>query len=94
MSQPGWRDLWPDARTTFWVYSACAVALGVGASSLETAGMDKTWILVLVVVLVLPAHYGLYVIRKRVSRDRQRPAQRPPPPPPPPLKAASAGAGG
>ena len=90
---PAPRDLWPDAPRTFWMYLWTSLSLGLLAVVLEHVGLSRETIVAVVLVLVLPAHYTLWVIRKRVHRPADRPTSAPPPPPPEPPRARAAGAG-
>jgi hypothetical protein len=87
----GFRELWPDRRTIFWIYVLTAVVLGLAGALLEALGLGLPGVVGLMALAVLPAHYGIYLIRKRPSRRDQT---TPPLPPPPPPRARAAGAGG
>jgi hypothetical protein len=85
------RELWPDKRTIFWTYVLTAVVLGLIGALLESLGLGLPAAVGVMAMAVLPAHYGIYRIRKHSTQKDQ--AQSVPPPPPPP-RARAAGAGG
>ncbi len=87
----GFRELWPDKRTILWTYVLTAVVLGLVGALLEALGLGLPGVVGLMAMAVLPAHYGIYRIRKSPTRKDQD--QRAPPPPPP-ARARAAGAGG
>ena len=85
------RQLWPDKRTILWTYVLTAVVLGLAGALLEALGLEFPGLVGLLALAVLPAHYGIYRIRKRPTRKDQDQSASPPPPPP---RARAAGAGG
>lgn len=86
----GFRELWPDKRTILWTYVLTAVVLGLVGALLEALGLELPRVVGVVALAVLPAHYGMYRIRKRPTRKDQDQSV----PPPPPARARTAGAGG
>ena len=83
------RELWPDRRVIFWTYVLTALVLGLVGALLEALGLGLPGIVGVTAMAVLPAHYGIYRIRKRPTRKDQSA----PLPPPPRARAAGAGSG-
>lgn len=64
------RDLWPNRLSIGWSYLACGTVLSPLAVYLEAKGLGASWIVLLFLVLILPSHVCLYLIRRRFSRGR------------------------
>ena len=65
------RDLWPNAISSFFLYLVSSILLGSLAAFLEATGAEARTIVLWIVALVLPVHFCIYAIKRSFKADHR-----------------------
>ena len=65
------RDLWPNAISSFFLYLVSSILLGSLAAVLEATGAEARTIVLWIVALVLPVHCCIYAIKRFFKADHR-----------------------